>query len=90
MFDIGKYSLRVSPYHLYKRATLRRLLIIFKGVGEKKTIKEVNTMINNSSFTAEMQDKYTACMYMRETTDNDWARFVLEDNMISVWHEGSR
>lgn len=84
MFDVGKYSLRVSPYHLYKRATLRRLLIIFKSVGKKKTIKEVNTMINNSSFTTEMQDKYTACMYIRETTDNDWARFVLEDNMIAV------
>lgn len=49
-------------------------------MGVKKTIKEVNAMIDNSSFTAEMQDEYTACMYIRETTDEDWANFVLEDN----------
>lgn len=80
MLDIGKYSLQISPYHLYRRATLRKLLIILRDMGAKKTIKEVNAMIDNSSFTAEMQDKYTACMYIRETTDGDWANFVLEDN----------
>lgn len=82
MLDVGKYSLYVSPYHLYKRATLRRLLIIFKNMGKKKTIKEVNDMINKSSFTSEMKDKYVACMYIHETTDNDWANFVLEDNNV--------
>ena len=45
MLDIGKYSLKVSPYHLYKRATLRRLLVVFKEMGEEKTIREINSMI---------------------------------------------
>lgn len=84
MLDIGKYSIIVSSYHLYRRATLRRLLIIFKKSGDTKTIKEVNAMINKSSFTSEMQDKYRADMYLRETTDKDWAKFVLEDNKIAV------
>lgn len=82
MLDIGRYSLIVSPYHLYKRATLRRLLIIFKDRGDSKTIRDANSMINKSAFTLEMQDKDKAYMYLRETTDEDWARFVLEDNKI--------
>lgn len=84
MLDIGKYSITVSPYHLYRRATLRRLLIMFKDKGDIKTIKEINAMINKSSFTSEMQDEYRAYMYLRETTDKDWAEFVLEDNKIAV------
>lgn len=84
MLDIGKYSLHVSPYHLYRRGTLRKLLMMFERVGYKKRIKEVNDLIDNSSFTKEMQDKYIACMYLRETTDDDWARFVLEDNKITL------
>lgn len=84
MLDLGKYSLNVSPYHLYRRATLRRLLMIFKNRGERKTIKEINIMISRSSFTAEMEDKYRAYMYLRETTDIDWADFVLEDNKAVV------
>lgn len=84
MVDIGKYSLSVSPFHLYKRATLRKLLMIFHERGEKKTIKEINSMISKSSFTKEMEDLYTASMYLRETTDSDWADFVLEDNKYAV------
>ena len=44
MLDIGKYSITVSPYHLYRRATLRRLLIMFKDKGDIKTIKEINAI----------------------------------------------
>lgn len=84
MIDIGKYSLSVSPFHLYKRATLRKLLMIFQDRGEAKSIKEVNSLIANSSFTEEMKDKYRAITYLRETTDSDWAEFVLEDNKIAV------
>ncbi|MCI7613203.1 MAG: hypothetical protein MSS66_09525 [Selenomonadaceae bacterium] len=84
MLDIGKYSLKVSPYHLYKRATLRRLLVVFREIGEEKTIKEINNMIDRSAFSMEMQDKYKASMYLRETTDEDWARFVLEDNNLNI------
>ena len=84
MLDIGRYSLKVSPYHLYKRATLRRLLVVFREIGEEKTIKEINNMIDRSAFSMEMQDKYKASMYLRETTDEDWARFVLEDNNLNI------
>lgn len=84
MLNLGKYSLNVSPYHLYRRATLRRLLMIFKNKGERKTIKEINIMISRSSFTIEMEDKYRAYMYLRETTDIDWADFVLEDNKVVI------
>lgn len=84
MLDIGRYSLKVSPYHLYKRATLRRLLVVFREIGEEKTIKEINSMIDRSAFSMEMQDKYKASMYLRETTDEDWARFVLEDNNLNI------
>ena len=84
MLDIGKYSLKVSPYHLYRRATLRRLLVVFQEIGEGKTIKEINSMIDRSAFSMEMQDKYKASMYLRETTDEDWARFVLEDNNLKL------
>ena len=84
MIDIGKYSLSVSPFHLYKRATLRKLLMIFQDRGEAKSIKEINSLIANSSFTEEMKDKYRAIMYLRETTDSDWAEFVLENNKIAV------
>lgn len=84
MLDIGKYSLKVSPYHLYRRATLRRLLVVFREIGEEKTIKEINSMIDRSAFSMEMQDKYKASMYLRETTDEDWARFVLEDNNLNI------
>lgn len=84
MLDIGKYSLKVSPYHLYKRATLRRLLVVFREIGEEKTIKEINNMIDRSAFSMEMQDEYKASMYLRETTDEDWARFVLEDNNLNI------
>ena len=84
MLDIGKYSLKVSPYHLYKRATLRRLLVVFEEMGEEKTIREINSMIDRSAFSMEMQDKYKASMYLRETTDEDWARFVLEDNNFKI------
>ena len=84
MLDIGKYSLKVSPYHLYRRATLRRLLVVFQEIGEGKTIKEINSMIDRSAFSMEMQDKYKASMYLRETTDEDWARFVLEDNNLNI------
>lgn len=55
MLDIGKYSLKVSPYHLYKRATLRRLLVVFKEMGEEKTIREINSMIDK---------KWQACKYL--------------------------
>ena len=84
MLDIGKYSLKVSPYHLYRRATLRRLLVVFQEIGEGKTIKEINSMIDRSAFSMEMQDEYKASMYLRETTDEDWARFVLEDNNLNI------
>lgn len=84
MLDIGRYSLKVSPYHLYKRATLRRLLVVFREIGEEKTIKEINNMIDRSAFSMEMQDEYKASMYLRETTDEDWARFVLEDNNLNI------
>ena len=84
MLDIGKYSLKVSPYHLYKRATLRRLLVVFREIGEEKTIQEINNMIDRSAFSMEMQDEYKASMYLRETTDEDWARFVLEDNNLNI------
>lgn len=84
MLDIGKYSLKVSPYHLYKRATLRRLLVVFREIGEEKTIKEINNMIDRSAFSMEMQDEYKVSMYLRETTDEDWARFVLEDNNLNI------
>lgn len=84
MLDIGRYSLKVSPYHLYKRATLRRLLVVFLEIGEEKTIKEINNMIDRSAFSMEMQDEYKASMYLRETTDEDWARFVLEDNNLNI------
>lgn len=84
MLDIGRYSLKVSPYHLYKRATLRRLLVVFREIGEEKTIKEINSMIDRSAFSMEMQDEYKASMYLRETTDEDWARFVLEDNNLNI------
>ena len=84
MLDIGKYSLKVSPYHLYRRATLRRLLVVFREIGEEKTIKEINSMIDRSAFSMEMQDEYKASMYLRETTDEDWARFVLEDNNLNI------
>ena len=60
MLDIGRYSLKVSPYHLYKRATLRRLLVVFREIGEEKTIKEINNMIDRSAFSMEMQDEYKA------------------------------
>lgn len=84
MLDIGIYSLKVSPYHLYKRATLRRLLVVFREIGEEKTIQEINNMIDRSAFSMEMQDEYKASMYLRETTDEDWARFVLEDNNLNI------
>ena len=84
MLDIGRYSLKVSPYHLYKRATLRRLLVVFREIGEEKTIKEINNMIDRSAFSMEMQDEHKASMYLRETTDEDWARFVLEDNNLNI------
>ena len=84
MLDIGRYSLKVSPYHLYKRATLRRLLVVFREIGEEKTIKEINNMIDRSAFSMEMQDEYKASMYLRETTDEDWARFVLEYNNLNI------
>lgn len=84
MVDLGRYSLKVSPYHLYRRATLRKMMILMRKKGVSLTIKNANKMIDNSSFTEEMKDSYAIGMYMRETTDTDWAIFVFEDNSISI------